>query len=822
MPRNVFSLAAGSILTVLLVGCSLSSPEKLADQGTLAADAKVILLQTTDVHDHANGFGPMSATSPGPVGSYARVASYVNSVRAGAPSGTSVVLVDSGDWTMGTLYDLTIGSQPLATFFIDTLRYDCVTLGNHEFDYTPLGLASALAQSQAKFGYHTPIVASNTVLNGNTDLAPYMGTAITPTYTKTYASGLKIGFIGLMGTEAAAAAPASAPVTFTDYSKNYALVQTLVDDLRNAQGCHVVIALSHAGTDSSNIDAVTGEDVSLAKNTTGIDVIASGHTHNAFPDTKANFAQATAVAGKTWTTQIICAGAYTTNVARIDLTYNFASKTTTLVASSNKAMTDESLTALAVNPVRDPAQTVFVAQADAQLNYGLGSLFTTLFGSQAGYSYNATDLTTGVYKVVGTTPQDMRSNDQNPVRCPNGLGDFAADSVRNVPNGIISAAIAGTMTTYSMTQAQAVAALQAGGYDTTPYTAGIVPTGVIRDYLGAGPISFANAYNVLPLGISPDTTQAIPVGYPLMSIYLTTEDLQKVCALQLLSQCNLTPSDYYLNLSGLTYALDGPGSYLYFKYATAAAVLSVVQSKAATVAAAGAAYQALAALGATGDPTALLTAMAGGNAYATAMVALNDPAATLDQSQIGTNLQVLGDVATKGATDAATGSITLNTKIFNMAIGAIGQISAFGAADATCMGAPALDLAPATRYRVAGDLYAVLMMGAAKSKFGVDITAYAKGTAGDATTVSAANLAAAMAYRINAGGPVAPVVELKEWMALVQYIGALGGTIPPYYLSTPVFSDFAVAGRWGPAVTVRNQSYPIGSIGAMMTTLGGL
>jgi len=822
MPRNAVSLAAGSILTVLLVGCSLSSPEKMPPPDTLAADAKVIILQTTDVHDHANGLGPVSATSPGPVGSYARVASYVNSVRAGAPSGTSVVLVDSGDWSMGTLYDLTLGAQPLATFFIDTLRYDCVTLGNHEFDYTPLGLATTLAQSQAKFGYHTPIVASNTVLNGNKDLAPFMGTAITPTYTKTYPSGLKVGFIGLMGAEAAAAAPASAPVTFTDYGRNYAPVQALVDDLRNAQGCHVVVALSHAGTDSANIDAVTGEDVNLARNTTGIDVIASGHTHNAFPDAKASFAQKSAVAGKTWTTQIICAGAYSTNVARIDLTYNFATKTTTVVSASNKAMTDANLAALGVNPVRDPAQTVFVAQADAQLNYGLGSLFTTMFGSQPGYAFNPTDLSTGIYKVVGTTPQDMRSNDQNPVRCPNGLGDLAADSVRNVPNAIVSAAIAGTMTKYSMTQAEAVAALQAGGYDPTPYTAGVVASGVIRDHLAAGPITFANAYNVLPLGISPDTTQAIPVGYPLMSIYLTTEDLRKVCALQLLSQCNLTPSDYYLNLSGLGYALDGPGSYLYFKYATAAAVLSVVQAKAAAVPAAGAAYQALAALGSTGDPTALLTAMAGGNVYATAMAALNDPAATLTQAQIGANLQVLGDVAAKGAADAATGGITLNTKIFDMAIGAIGSTSAFAAADATCTGPTAFDLAAGTRYRVAGDLYAVLMMGAAKSKFGVDITAYAKGAAGDATTVSSADLAAALNYRINAGGPVTPLVELKEWMALVQYIGALGGAVPPHYLSTADFSDFAVPGRWGAAVTVRNQSYPIGSIAAMMTTLAGL
>ena len=38
--------------------------------------------------------------------------------------------------------------------------------------------------------------------------------------------------------------------------------------------------------------------------------------------------------------------------------------------------------------------------------------------------------------------QDMVSNDKNPVLSPNGLGDLAADSVRNVPNAIIAQTLA--------------------------------------------------------------------------------------------------------------------------------------------------------------------------------------------------------------------------------------------------------------------------------------------------------------------------------------------------------------------------------------------
>src|SRR5512142_2510497 len=110
--------------------------------------SEITILQTTDVHDHANGANhvgldvdPVNGTST--VGSYARMAAYINSVRAASTH--PVVLVDSGDWTMGTLYDLTLASRPLALYFLTAMHYDAVTLGNHEWDYTPKGLATMIA-----------------------------------------------------------------------------------------------------------------------------------------------------------------------------------------------------------------------------------------------------------------------------------------------------------------------------------------------------------------------------------------------------------------------------------------------------------------------------------------------------------------------------------------------------------------------------------------------------------------------------------------------------------------------------------------------------
>src|ERR1700737_4601181 len=207
----------------------------------------ITILQTTDIHHHANGSGHVGldvdpSTGMSTIGSYARIAAYVNYVRASA--GHPVILVDSGDWTMGTLYDLTLGKEPLALGFLTRMGYDCVTLGNHEFDYTPKGLAQIIRAQQNSFVLHTPIVASYMNLNGNTDLAPYFGTgkAIQTTQVTTLQNGLKVGYIGLMGKAAALYAPGSAPVSFTYPSAQYPAIQALVNELRDVRGVQIVIA----------------------------------------------------------------------------------------------------------------------------------------------------------------------------------------------------------------------------------------------------------------------------------------------------------------------------------------------------------------------------------------------------------------------------------------------------------------------------------------------------------------------------------------------------------------------------------------------------
>jgi 2',3'-cyclic-nucleotide 2'-phosphodiesterase (5'-nucleotidase family) len=759
-------------------------------------DARITILQTTDLHHHANGadhlgldVDPLNGTSI--TGSYARIAAYVHHVRATTEH--PVVLVDSGDWTMGTFYDLTLGQQPLALYFLKLLHYDCVTLGNHEFDYTPRGLAQILGAAESSFAFRTPIVASNMDLGGDADLAPFVGEgkAIQAIRVKELPNGIRVGFIGLMGRAAALAAPASSPVSFADPSSHYAVIQGLVSKLRNVERVHVVIALSHSGTD---VTGNSGEDVELAKHVAGIDVIASGHTHTPL-------ASAHTVLNGTWSTQIIDAGAFGTNVARIDLTYHSSTKTTTLDASSNAAMTDAELTAIDPHLVRNPEITAIVNATDHQLNQELGPFF-----SQAFPDYDPASLGKGIYHPVAFAAQDMVSNAINPVLSPNGLGNLAADSVRSVPNAIIAQTLV------------AVGGNPANlpGYDFTPFQAAVVATGVLRGKLQAGvPLTFADIYNVLPLGISPDSSQALPVGYPLVSAYLELADVKKVCALQLVAQTNLAGSDYYLNLSGLQYGLKTTEGYVYFKFATAAAVLQVTSEKAA-----GGSSPALQALGAlsslaTDNGAALLAAFASGNPYAAAMVNLNDVTPT--NAQIAVNLLTLGQVAAAAAADSAGGTNTLSALVVSKAIAAIDTVGGFPAADGANTGTVTNLTGPA-RVRVAVDLYAVLLLGAVEAQFGTAITPYKSATGPD--TLSAADLPGLLGNRIDAAPATTGTQELKEWMALLSYVGSgLGGSITSEYASTSNFTQFF---SFGAAVKTRNATYPIASIGQLVATAASL
>lgn len=467
-------------------------------------DSKMVsftLLQTSDVHHHASGYGPESDYTPldtsdndSVMGGYARLAGLIKSIREEAvTSSHSVLLVDSGDFLMGTTYDM-VSSDPIAFRFFESMAYDAVTLGNHEFDWGPADLADLIDAGKMS-GFTVPIVASNMVTDAadplDDDIEDLVSDGtIVQSKMVTIAGDVTVGILGIMGSNANNVAPLADPVTF---NHEHAFLQEKVDALYNA-GADLVILLSHTGVNVSG----EGEDADIAASVTGISIIASGHEHTVTPSAF--------VEGPS-NTLIFSPGSYGAYLSRLDVTFEAKTRRILhyafeLIPVDDTVAGDTDMDTLVNNYTSDINTAIQTAMND-------GGITMDSSVSRTSFDLEKASLT------------------------ETGFGNLIADAIRVAATDAVAASA-----------------------DPTPFSVGIIAGGVIRDnlYVGkTGDITFADVYNALPLGISiygdPNP------GYPLMSAYLTAAEIRNVCEVSV-SIAPLMGNDYYLNVSGIRYDYD--------------------------------------------------------------------------------------------------------------------------------------------------------------------------------------------------------------------------------------------------------------------------
>jgi len=257
------------ILFVLLVAQPLS-----------AAEGKVItIVHTNDLHSHLLGFSPNIDYTPletgndKTVGGWARIATVIQDVKQ--DRNNPVLVVDAGDFLMGSLFHMLSREEAFELKLMKTMGYDVVTLGNHEFDLKPAGLARILTANQQD--QIPSIVFSNAIFSSESkaddELEKVFAEGLVKPYLVMEKNGIRIGFFGLMGKHAAGVAPFASPVKFED---PVAAAKRMVKKLREEEGADIVICLSH-GFLSDN--PKKSEDEILAREAPGIDVIISGHSH---------------------------------------------------------------------------------------------------------------------------------------------------------------------------------------------------------------------------------------------------------------------------------------------------------------------------------------------------------------------------------------------------------------------------------------------------------------------------------------------------------------------------------------------------------------
>jgi 5'-nucleotidase / UDP-sugar diphosphatase len=275
-----WAIAAGVAIEAL--GCGGGEPAAPTPQ-------KLVILHTNDLHSHLMGASPEADYSPATVGDdsttggMARLATAITTARtSAATTGTPVLLLDAGDFMMGSLFELLATKSAAELTMMQALGYDATTIGNHELDWGPAGLA-AILQAAVANGVKVPIVASNMNFDatdpGDDDLQALATAGVIQTKLVKTVGTLKVGFFGLLGQEPVQVTPQAKPLTFDAIAVAAA---RMVTELRQTDQVDLVVALSHSGIHSDG----TGEDADLANAVPGIDVIVSGHTHDTLTSPK--------------------------------------------------------------------------------------------------------------------------------------------------------------------------------------------------------------------------------------------------------------------------------------------------------------------------------------------------------------------------------------------------------------------------------------------------------------------------------------------------------------------------------------------------------
>ncbi|USK70016.1 bifunctional metallophosphatase/5'-nucleotidase [Peribacillus asahii] len=218
------------------------------------------LMHTNDTHAHLDN-----------------VAKRVTAVKEVRASKQDALLVDAGDVLTGTLYFNEFKGQADLRF-MNLMKYDVMTFGNHEFD---LGSTAEGHGALAQFvkGAEFSFVSSNVNFRKDDKLKGLFKDAITskPRDGQIYngiikeVNGEKVGIFGLT-TEETKAISSPGNVEFENYKEEAEKAVATFEK----RGVNKIVAVTHIGYDDN---PAYDNDLTLATEVDGIDVIVGGHSH---------------------------------------------------------------------------------------------------------------------------------------------------------------------------------------------------------------------------------------------------------------------------------------------------------------------------------------------------------------------------------------------------------------------------------------------------------------------------------------------------------------------------------------------------------------
>lgn len=260
------------VLALSLAGCGGTKDRQSAGVATDTAQSfELTVLHINDHHSHLDPeqIALLLATGPGkrePVnverGGFPRVA---GAIKALEKESANVLKIHSGDASTGDLYTLTEGKADAE--LMNTVCFDSMTLGNHEFDNTDAGIKKLMGFLHSG-ACKTPMLSANVRFGPSSPLygakAPE---AVLPSVV-VERGGQKIGIIGL--TVAGKTKNSSRPNSDTTFIDEAEAAQAEIDRLQ-AQGIDKIILSTHIGYQA---------DQALVKKLRGVDIVVGGDSHS--------------------------------------------------------------------------------------------------------------------------------------------------------------------------------------------------------------------------------------------------------------------------------------------------------------------------------------------------------------------------------------------------------------------------------------------------------------------------------------------------------------------------------------------------------------
>jgi len=216
------------------------------------------ILYTNDTHARHEPFPDTAFRHPG-MGGAIRRAQIIDQIRQ---EGQPVLLFDAGDQFQGSPWFHAFEGR-LELEMMAAMRYDALTIGNHEFDFGVEGFVKAAE------GLELPFVCSNYNLNG-TPMDPLISRykiLTLPGRVRVGVFGLGIDLAPYLSDDKYAGVRVMNPVMWA---------RSMARVLRDSRACDLVVCLSHLGHQYSDSRI---DDVKLIEQTSGVDLVIGGHTH---------------------------------------------------------------------------------------------------------------------------------------------------------------------------------------------------------------------------------------------------------------------------------------------------------------------------------------------------------------------------------------------------------------------------------------------------------------------------------------------------------------------------------------------------------------